>query len=54
MPFLTTLEYDNFGHSHQIFHILVVLAGLCHGTALYKSYVNAHVNNLGGLLIERV
>lgn len=47
-------KFDNFGHSHQIFHILVVAAGLCHGTALYKSYVNAHHNILGGVLIENV
>lgn len=34
--------YDYFGHSHQIFHVLVVLAAICHGVALHKAYLHAH------------
>lgn len=35
-------KYDYFGHSHQIFHVLVVLAAICHGKALYESYKYGH------------
>lgn len=31
-------KYDYFGHSHQLFHILVVLAACSHGYGLYRSY----------------
>jgi adiponectin receptor len=35
-------KYDYFGHSHQIFHVLVVLAAICHGKCLYESYKYGH------------
>lgn len=35
-------KYDYFGHSHQIFHVMVVLAAICHGICLHQSYVHAH------------
>lgn len=35
-------KYDYFGHSHQIFHVFVVLAAICHGLCLYHSYEYAH------------
>ncbi|CAB4255559.1 similar to Saccharomyces cerevisiae YOL002C IZH2 Plasma membrane protein involved in zinc homeostasis and osmotin-induced apoptosis [Maudiozyma barnettii] len=35
-------RYDMWGHSHQIFHILVVVAALCHFTGLIKSYTYVH------------
>lgn len=34
--------FDFFGHSHQIFHILVVLSALAHFKALVQSYIYAH------------
>lgn len=39
-------KFDYFGHSHQIFHVFVVIAACCHGTALLKSYDHAHNNAL--------
>lgn len=35
-------KFDVFGHSHQLFHILVVIAALCHLTALMGSYKLVH------------
>lgn len=35
-------KWDYFGHSHQIFHVLVVLAAICHGVCLYQSFVYVH------------
>lgn len=35
-------KYDIWGHSHQIFHVLVVVAALCHMTGLLKSYAYVH------------
>lgn len=35
-------KYDFFGHSHQIFHILVVLAAISHGLALVYASQYAH------------
>lgn len=35
-------KFDMLGHSHQWFHILVVLAALCHWRALLLSYEWAH------------
>lgn len=35
-------KYDIFGHSHQIFHFLVVLAAISHGIGLYKACQYAH------------
>lgn len=34
--------YDLFGHSHQIFHVLVVIAACCHGKGLLDSYKFTH------------
>lgn len=42
--------FDNWGHSHQIFHIMVVIASLCHLQGLLKSYGLVH-QRLGGLEI---
>lgn len=36
-------KFDIWGHSHQLFHILVVVAALCHLTGLMKSYDLAHL-----------
>lgn len=41
-------KYDYFGHSHQIFHVLVVLAAICHGKCLYESYKYGHSVLLAG------
>lgn len=35
-------KYDIWGHSHQIFHILVVIAALCHLKGLIGSYKLVH------------
>lgn len=35
-------KYDIWGHSHQIFHFLVVLAAISHGVGLYKACLYAH------------
>lgn len=35
-------KYDIWGHSHQIFHILVVVAALCHLKGLMSSYEYIH------------
>lgn len=35
-------KYDFLGHSHQIFHILVVIAALCHLKGLLGSYELVH------------
>lgn len=35
-------RYDIWGHSHQIFHILVVVAALCHLRGLLRSYETVH------------
>lgn len=35
-------KYDLFGHSHQTFHVLVVLAALSHGIGLYNAAHIAH------------
>lgn len=35
-------KYDIWGHSHQIFHILVVIAALCHLRGLIGSYELVH------------
>lgn len=37
-------SFDYFGHSHQIFHVMVVLAAICHGVCLVKSYDYAHTH----------
>lgn len=34
--------FDIWGHSHQLFHVLVVIAALCHLTALLGSYERFH------------
>ncbi|CCF59296.1 hypothetical protein KAFR_0G02650 [Kazachstania africana CBS 2517] len=36
-------KYDIWGHSHQLFHILVVIAALCHFKALMCSYEHVHM-----------
>ncbi|CAR27045.1 hypothetical protein ZYGR_0I03180 [Zygosaccharomyces rouxii] len=38
--------FDFVGHSHQIFHVLVVIAALCHLVALMNSYELVHTNLL--------
>lgn len=40
-------KFDIFGHSHQIFHVFVVVAAYCHWRALIGSYVDmkARVSN---------
>lgn len=35
-------NFDLWGHSHQIFHVLVVIAALCHLKALIGSYTLVH------------
>ena len=35
-------KFDMFGHSHQIFHIMVVIAAYCHWKALLHSYHYLH------------
>jgi len=35
-------KYDIFGHAHQIFHVMVVIAAWCHWMALLASYHNLH------------
>ncbi|CCK72977.1 PAQR-type receptor KNAG_0M01240 [Huiozyma naganishii CBS 8797] len=35
-------KYDIWGHSHQVFHILVVVAALCHLKGLMVSYELVH------------
>lgn len=35
-------NFDLWGHSHQIFHVLVVVAALCHLKALIGSYALVH------------
>ncbi|KAG0656329.1 inc metabolism membrane protein [Maudiozyma exigua] len=35
-------HYDIWGHSHQIFHVLVVVAALCHLMGLIESYRYVH------------
>lgn len=42
--------FDNWGHSHQIFHIMVVIASLCHLQGLLKSYRFVQ-QRLGGIEI---
>lgn len=42
-------KYDMWGHSHQIFHILVVIAAFCHLTGLINSYIYAHTYILPSL-----
>lgn len=36
-------KYDIWGHSHQLFHVLVVVAALCHLYGLIKSYNLVHL-----------
>lgn len=36
-------NFDVWGHSHQLFHVLVVVAALCHLTGLMKSYELVHI-----------
>lgn len=36
--------FDIWGHSHQIFHILVVLGAASHGMGLLQAYHHAHTN----------
>ncbi|QLL35076.1 hypothetical protein HG536_0H04520 [Torulaspora globosa] len=36
-------RFDIWGHSHQLFHILVVVAALCHLNGLIKSYDLVHL-----------
>ncbi|SJM85835.1 related to ADIPOR-like receptor IZH2 [Zygosaccharomyces bailii] len=36
-------KFDVWGHSHQLFHVLVVIAALCHLTALLESYKIVHI-----------
>ncbi|AGO11259.1 AaceriACL002Cp [[Ashbya] aceris (nom. inval.)] len=38
--------FDIWGHSHQIFHVLVVIAALCHLRALLSCYKHVHSNAL--------
>lgn len=38
--------FDIFGHLHQIFHILVVIAACCHWKALHGCYIYLHTNIL--------
>ncbi|AAS51226.2 ACL002Cp [Eremothecium gossypii ATCC 10895] len=39
-------SFDIWGHSHQLFHVLVVIAALCHLRALLSCYKNVHTNAL--------
>lgn len=36
-------KFDIWGHSHQLFHVLVVIAALCHLNGLMKSYNLVHL-----------
>ncbi|SCW01562.1 LAFE_0E02410g1_1 [Lachancea fermentati] len=38
-------KFDLFGHSHQLFHVLVVLGSLCHFRAVLGSYLWVHTGN---------
>lgn len=42
--------YDLWGHSHQLFHVLVVIAACCHGIGLIGAYHYAHRNIIALLL----
>ena len=39
-------KFDIWGNSHQLFHILVVIAALCHLKALLSAYALVHKNML--------
>lgn len=39
-------RFDLFGHSHQIFHVFVVIAAWCHWTALVGCYRYLHTSIL--------
>ncbi|KAG7660728.1 uncharacterized protein J8A68_005690 [[Candida] subhashii] len=39
-------KFDIFGHSHQIFHIFVVIAAFCHWKALVQCYHYLHQHTL--------
>ncbi|KAI5955830.1 hypothetical protein KGF54_001332 [Candida jiufengensis] len=39
-------KFDIFGHSHQIFHVFVVIAAFCHWKALVQCYHYLHQNIL--------
>lgn len=39
-------KFDLIGHSHQIFHVMVVIAAYCHWKALLGCYVYMHENML--------
>ncbi|SCU79522.1 LANO_0A06546g1_1 [Lachancea nothofagi CBS 11611] len=39
--------FDMWGHSHQLFHVLVVIAALCHLQALIGAYKFVHKNLIG-------
>lgn len=41
--------FDIFGHSHQIFHVMVVIAAFCHWKGLVQSYHYLHLQTLPNL-----
>ncbi|RCK55903.1 ADIPOR-like receptor IZH1 [Candida viswanathii] len=41
--------FDIFGHSHQIFHVMVVLSAFCHWKALVQTYHYLHSHTLPNL-----
>lgn len=45
-------KFDLVGHSHQIFHVMVVLGSLCHLRAVVGSYIFMHTGvNYPGFLV---
>lgn len=41
--------FDYFGHSHQIFHVMVVIAAYCHWRSLLGAYSYLHENLVTGV-----
>ncbi|SCU99860.1 LAMI_0G01310g1_1 [Lachancea mirantina] len=44
-------KFDFVGHSHQIFHVLVVAGSICHFRAVMGSYFFMHTGKLGSHLL---
>lgn len=43
-------KFDIWGHSHQLFHFLVVIAALCHLRGLLNSYELVHIRMENGIV----
>ncbi|GMM35374.1 PAQR-type receptor [Saccharomycopsis crataegensis] len=44
-------KFDIWGHSHQIFHVLVVIAACCHGRGLMGAYLYSHHYTIPSMLM---